>query len=240
MTDPAEIETILTRNLTALQTRITAACSAAGRDSQDVRLIAVTKYAAWEWVNVLARIHRQFGESRPQQLVERAARRPDLEWHLIGHLQSNKVRQAVRAASVIHSIDSRKLLQRVSRIAEEEDRSVEVLLQVNISGEASKSGFDPDTLLQQWEDTVAACTGPVTIIGLMTMAPKSESADQARPVFAALRTLRDRLVSRIPDVRLTELSMGMSRDFDSAIAEGSTMIRVGSALFAGLPEPSSP
>ncbi len=221
-------------NKEAVVTRIQQACARSNRSVDDVRLIAVTKYAEWEWVSALAHIHNDFGENRPQQLAEREPQLPDSTWHLIGQLQKNKCRLAVRHASLIHSVDSMRLLERIGRVAQEEDRAVRVLLQVNVSEEESKSGFVPADLIESWLEVSEQASNHLTITGLMTMAPLSESAEATRPVFRQLSELMDRLNQITGTTTLTELSMGMSRDFEVAIEEGATMIRVGSSLFEGL------
>ena len=199
------------------------------------RMVAVTKYAAVEWVRELVNLGQTtLGESRPQQLVERAGQLgPEIEWHLIGTLQRNKVRAVLPHVSLIHSVDSLKLLERIDAVATELGLKPRVLLQVNVSGEASKQGFGPDDLLENWI-TIAA-RQHVTIAGLMTMAPLVDDPELARPTFVGLRQLRDELRRRTADpALLPELSMGMSNDFEIAIEEGTTLYRIGSLLFEGL------
>ncbi|MCH2202657.1 MAG: YggS family pyridoxal phosphate-dependent enzyme [Fuerstiella sp.] len=228
------IQTKLRTNLESINARISGTCRACGRSPNDVRLVAVTKYARWEWVQALAKIHSTFGESRPQQLAERQPQLPRIQWHQIGQIQRNKARLAVQHASVIHSVDSLKLLKRLCLLAEQSDRPVEILLQVNISGERSKSGFDPGVITDSWE-TIARTAGThAKLTGLMTMAPIGKISEDARPVFKRLSQLRQQINERDTSPELTELSMGMSSDFDVAIEEGATMIRIGSALFDGL------
>lgn len=230
----ARIHTILRKNLESITNQIERACNASSRSPDDVQLIAVTKYAEWEWVQALAELHSAFGESRPQLLAERQPKLPEIYWHQIGRLQRNKARLAVRHANVIHSVDSLQLLQRLSRLAQEGGRSVELLLQVNITGETSKSGFEPKMVLDSWA-TITQCVGPhAKLTGLMTIAPLTHSSESARPVFAQLAKLQQQLNNQGRSPPLTELSMGMSGDFDVAIEEGATMIRVGRSLFEGL------
>ncbi|MCH2211554.1 MAG: YggS family pyridoxal phosphate-dependent enzyme [Fuerstiella sp.] len=229
-----QIRTTLRANLESINARISDICRACGRSSDDVQLIAVTKYAKWEWVQALAEIHSSFGESRPQQLADRQPQLPEIQWHQIGQVQRNKARLAVLHASTIHSVDSLQLLKRLSLLAEQSACSVKILLQINISGESSKSGFEPDSILDSWE-AIVRTAGPCTkLTGLMTMAPISEMSEDARPVFKQLTRLRQELNQRDSTAVLTELSMGMSGDFDVAIEEGATMIRIGRALFQGL------
>lgn len=227
-----EAEARIAENFRTVRARIAAACARAGRSSDSVRLVAVTKYARPEWVQALVALGvHDLGESRPQQLVERArAMGPGLRWHLVGPLQRNKARRVLPLVSLIHSVGSLRLLQTLDRLAEEMGRAPRVLLEVNISGETAKHGFLPEELTAAWS-AVRECRS-VSIEGLMTMPPLTEDVEQARPVFRRLRELRDRLAD--PGRPLRELSMGMSRDFEVGIEEGATLIRVGSDLFAGL------
>lgn len=234
----SELHSVLADNLAAVRSRMAAACRRAGRDPSAVRLVAVAKYADWSWVRALVDLgQRDLAENRPQQLVERAARLAEeapesgARWHLIGHLQRNKVRPVLPAAGLIHSVDSLKLLQRVGVIGAELQLHPRVLLEVNVSGEASKDGFTPESLEREWE-ALAAVEG-VDVAGLMTMAPESDDPEAARPTFEGLRGLRDRLQARGP-WELAELSMGMSGDFETAIESGATLVRIGSRLFEGL------
>lgn len=227
----------LRENLALVRERIAAACKRSGRDPTQVRIVAVTKYADWSWVEALTGLRMTvLGESRPQQLIERsAAMRRRVEWHLIGHLQRNKVRGVLPIATLIHSVDSWRLLTRIDQIAGELNLQPQVLLQVNVSGEASKGGFSPDELRNEFPQT--GSLSHVRVRGLMTMAPYSDDPEAARPVFCGLRELRDGLRAAAPStVVLDELSMGMSNDFDVAVEEGATLVRLGSLLFEGLTE----
>lgn len=230
---------LLKQNLDTIHDQMAAACLRAGRAVDDVHLIAVTKYAEWSWVESLSALHQQLGENRPQQLAERQMRLPNNEWHLIGQLQRNKVRLALQHASVIHSVDSLRLLERVALAATELQLRPHVLLQINLSGESSKSGFVVEQLRQEWAQ-IANHAETVWIDGFMTMAAESDNPEDARPVFRSLRLLRDELrhsaISRSAGLDLRQLSMGMSGDFIPAVEEGSTMIRIGSKIFAGLAE----
>ena len=230
-----DIDFIITRNLAAVRSEIESACSSVGRNPADVRLVAVTKYADWQWVESLVKFHSTFGENRPQQLAERHEKLPTAEWHLIGQLQRNKAKQAVQTAVLIHSVDSEKLLERVAQVAQELKVRTNVLLQVNVSGEESKSGFTPEELKQAWT-RLAEHQQHVNVTGLMTMAPAFDDPELARPTFGGLRKLRDELNTQAdgPNWNLTELSMGMSGDFFVAIQEGATLVRIGSRLFEGL------
>jgi pyridoxal phosphate enzyme (YggS family) len=167
-------------------------------------------------------------------LLERSAQLDaSVRWHLIGHLQRNKARRILPVATLIHSVDSIRLLTDLERLAGELDVRPRVLLEVNVTGEASKAGFAPPELEASWE---AVCDQTrVRVEGLMTMAPFSANPDDARPAFRDLRDLRDRLAANAASgMTLSELSMGMTGDFEVAIEEGATLVRIGSALFDGL------
>jgi pyridoxal phosphate enzyme (YggS family) len=223
----------LAENLAALRDEMQSACDRAGRSMNDVTLVAVTKYAEPDWVRELAALGvSDLGENRPQQLVERNRQLPDVRWHLIGHLQRNKVRAVLPCTALIHSVDSWKLLERIGQIAGELGSSAKVLLEVNVSSEASKDGFEAHALLADWR--CQPRVENVAVEGLMTMAPLSDDPEQSRPVFRRLRDLRDEMQALRPEFALSCLSMGMSGDFAIAIEEGATHIRVGSRLFAGL------
>ena len=227
------VEQQLERNLSGVRQRIEAACSRAQRDPSSVSLVAVTKYAKLEWIERLPSLGvRAFGESRPQQLVERAALLSGIKWHLIGQLQRNKVRSVLPHAALIHSVSSLRLLQRISDVAGELGRTARVLLQVNVSGEDRKQGFDPTELRRRWPDVRQV--PHVQIGGLMTMAPLTDDLQAARPTFRGLRQLQDDLRSESGDRELGTLSMGMTGDLEVAIEEGATMVRIGSALFDGM------
>lgn len=238
-------------NLAQVRERIAAAARRAGRRPEDVTLVGVTKYVEWPVIELLiaAGCH-DLGESRPQQLWDRAARceaaaaatqtnsaatvpGPAVRWHLIGHLQRNKVERTIGLVHLIHSADSRRLLEACGQAAARLGRVARVLLEVNISGDAAKHGFTPDELLRDLP-ALAAVPG-IEIRGLMAMAGLDADEHQTRQQFAAVRTLRDQLRSTVaPALTLDELSMGMSGDFEIAIEEGATLVRVGSALFEGI------
>lgn len=226
----------LSNNLASVRLRMAAACQVADRSLDSIQLIAVTKYAKVEWIEGLISLGlSQFGENRPQQLEERQTRWPQVQWHLIGHLQRNKAKSVLGRVALIHSIDSWRLAERLSELAPSDSKvnRIPLLCEVNVSGEASKDGFTIANLCADW-DQLLGLPG-VEIRGLMTMAPLAHDPNEARPVFAKLRQLRDELRARSPiEVTLSELSMGMSGDFEVAIQEGATLIRVGSRLFEGL------
>lgn len=210
--------------------RVAAAAQACGRAPGDVELLAVSKTFPASAIQELYEAGvRRFGENRVAELAEKAAVLPaDIEWHLIGQLQSNKVRKAVQLASVIHSVDSLPLLERIDRIAGEENRHPVVLLEVNVSGEASKSGCTPEALCSLAE-TAVKCRN-LEFRGLMTMAPAGAQEAELERVFRGLAGLRDGLEERL-HCSLPLLSMGMSGDFETAIRCGSTLVRIGSAIF---------
>ncbi|MGA0558240.1 YggS family pyridoxal phosphate-dependent enzyme [Larkinella sp. VNQ87] len=198
------------------------------------KLIAVTKTKP---VALLQEAYeagcRRFGENKVQEMVEKQPQLPaDLEWHLIGHLQTNKVKYIAAFVSLIHSVDSLKLLQEINKQAAKHARVIDCLLQIHIAQEETKFGFDEaeaESLLQSPElETLAN----VRIVGLMGMATNTDDEAQVRREFQSLKQLFDRLsLVQRPNVRFQELSMGMSSDYLIAIAEGSTMVRVGSAIF---------
>jgi pyridoxal phosphate enzyme (YggS family) len=252
-------------NLTTVRGRIAEAAQAAGRSADDVRLVAATKYVDAATTGRLAALGQlDLGESRPQQLWEKAAalKGAGVRWHLIGHLQRNKVRRTLPHVHLLHSGDSDRLLAEVNqeRAAAEragpgsagDDRAkLGVLLEVNISGDMAKHGFAPEALgidaeaIRRFADRLSEFSH-LDVRGLMCMAGLDDDPAGARRDFARLRELRDRLQRDWAGrFTLAELSMGMSGDFESAIAEGATIVRVGSALFEGvsddgdkLPEPS--
>ncbi len=218
------------QRLAGVRERIAAAARAAGRLPETVRLVAVSKTVDAAAVGeALAAGQRAFGENRVQELAAKAAALPgDCEWHLIGHLQQNKARAAVQDAAWIHSVDSLDLLERLDRIAGEEGRRPRVLLQVNMTGEATKSGLVPEAV----PAVVAAARACANLScrGFMTMAEFEADEAALRACFGGLRRLRDEVAERC-GMDLPELSMGMSGDYEIAIAEGATMVRVGTAIF---------
>ena len=224
-------------NLEEIRGRLTAAAERAGRDPASVRLVAVSKtYPAEAVAAASSTGQRIFGESRVQEARDKIPACPSgLEWHFIGHLQKNKVRQALPLFPFFHSIDSAALAGAIDRIAGETGAEAQGLLEVNVSGEESKHGFTPDELRSQFP--ALAKLPHLRIRGLMTMAPYSDDPEDARPVFRKLRELRDELQSAHQHP-LPELSMGMSGDFEPAIEEGATLVRVGSSIFGTRPRPN--
>jgi len=220
-------------NLACIRERIADAAGRSGRSPDDVRLIAVSKTHPIDAVRAAADAgQRDFGENKVQEALQKIAQSTDirLKWHLIGHLQSNKARKAAGAANAIHAIDSVDLLTRVNQAAEAAGRTVEVLIQVDLALEDTKFGA-PVTKVAAIAAAAEGCTA-ARLTGLMLLPPLAENPEDARPWFARLRGLRDGLVeSGVPATRLRELSMGMSHDFEVAIEEGATMVRVGTAIF---------
>lgn len=221
------------KRLAEIRDRIANAAGRAGRQPADVRLIAVSKTHPIDAVRAAADAGQiDFGENKVQEALQKIAQSADtpLRWHLIGHLQSNKVRKAAGMVNVIHAIDSVDLLRRVDQAAAEAGRTVDVLIQVDLALEDTKFGA-PLAEVPAIAQAAAACTA-ANLIGLMLLPPLAENPEDARPWFASLRALRDELAaSGVPAGRLRELSMGMSHDFEVAIEEGATMVRVGTAIF---------
>jgi PLP dependent protein len=229
---------VIQANLAAVRERIAGACRQAGRDPGEVRLVAVTKYV--DAVTTAATIRAgclELAESRPQAIWEKAATLSDApaRWHLIGHLQRNKVRRTLPLLSMLHSLDSLRLLQAITaEAASTETTHCDVLVEVNLTDDPGRSGAAVADL--QALVTAAAAARGVRLTGLMGMAghPDADAAD-ARRDFARLRQLRDELAPRLPTPGLLhDLSMGMSGDFEAAILEGATIVRIGSALYEGL------
>ena len=227
----------IARNLARVRTDIAEACSRGGRKPADVQLVCVTKYARPEWIDGLLECGESvLGESRPQQLEQRAAEFPDhVKWHLLGQLQRNKVRRTLAAASLLHSVDSLRLLERIETIATDEGRRPAVLLQVNCSDDPTRTGFTTESLRTAWPRVCGLTRTDVR--GLMTMAPPSADPLETRAAFDSIRDLAVELGEiRIEQggAALQELSMGMSNDFEIAVEAGATLVRLGRTLFEGL------
>ena len=226
----AVARTVIERNLRLVRERIAIAAQRAGRDPAAVTLVAVAKTVGLEEIKALYDLgQRDFGENRVQQGVERVRATADLpaRWHMIGHLQRNKVKPALEAFGLIHSVDSERLAAEIDRRAAERGEIRDVLLEVNISGEDSKHGLSPVNVPSQL--TAISSFTHVRVTGLMTMAPYGIPADAVRPIFRQLRKMRDNLQVRFPN--LQHLSMGMSQDYEIAVEEGADFVRVGTALF---------
>ena len=220
----------LAENLDHVRATIDEAARRAGRPSSSVKLIAVSKTHPAEVIREAVEAGQEsFGENRVQEAMIKIPVLPGrLEWHLIGHLQSNKVRKALPLFQLIHGVDSVDLARDIDRIAAEAGAHPRVLLEVNVSGEGSKHGFAPEALERGLEQLLALSR--LQVEGFMTMAPLAPEAEASRPYFASLRKLRDRLSAQA-GVPLDTLSMGMSGDYEVAVEEGATLVRVGSAIF---------
>lgn len=230
------MQAVIAGNLQRVQERIARAAERSGRQPGDVRLVAVTKYVGpREAAAVVAAGCHDLGESRPQDLWSKAEALQALpvRWHLIGHLQRNKIRRTLPHVGLLHSADSRPMLAALDRVAGELQRVVDVLLEVNISRDHAKHGF----LAEQLEPLLPELSTyrQLRFLGLMAMSGLGSAPAAAQRQFQQVRQLRDQLRAVCPpEVRLDELSMGMSGDFEQAIAEGATLVRIGSALFEGL------
>jgi pyridoxal phosphate enzyme (YggS family) len=219
--------------LAEIRDRIANAAGRAGRKPDEVRLIAVSKTHPIEAVRAAAAAGQlDFGENKVQEALQKIAQGADMSirWHLIGHLQSNKARKAAQAVGAIHAIDSIELLKKVDQAASEAGRKIDVLIQVDLALEDTKFGA-PAGDVRAIVEAASTCHA-ASLTGLMLLPPLTENPEDARPWFQQLRALRDELVaSGAPADRLRELSMGMSHDFEVAVAEGATMVRVGTAIF---------
>jgi PLP dependent protein len=226
--------TQIEKNLAEVNDRIQAAALRVGRIPASVRLVAVSKTVDLDRIRAaISAGQRLFGENYLQEAREKiAALGHEVSWHLVGHLQSNKAKNAVELFDLMHGVDSLKLAQALEKATAARGRFQEILLQVNLAGEASKSGVAPEdapALLEQ-----VRCLPHLKVEGLMTMPPFFPEPEEARPYFRALRELAERLrdVSGLP---LRELSMGMSGDYEVAVEEGATLVRVGTAIFGSRP-----
>lgn len=224
----------LAARLTAVRERIAAAANASGREPEEVKLIAISKTHPASVIRTLIELGAgDLGENRVQEAEEKIAEigRDRARWHLVGHLQANKARRAVNLFEVIHSLDSLDLAQRLDRLCAEEGREkLPVLIQVDLGHEETKSGIDESELTDLVESLKSLTH--LELIGLMTLPPFFDDTEQSRPFFRRLRELRDELGSRGAfGNRKGELSMGMTHDFEIAIQEGATMVRIGTAIF---------
>jgi hypothetical protein len=223
----------ISSRLAEVRGRIASAAQSAGRDPSSVRLVAVSKTFPIDAVReAFAAGQREFGENRVQEALQKIAGSTDLliRWHLLGHLQTNKARKAGAAFATIQSVDSVELLQKLDVAAGEAGTRPELLIQVDLAGEATKFGAAPADVPRLFD--AAARLQAARVVGLMTLPPVPDTPEDARPWFRRLRGLRDEwLASGVPASMLGELSMGMSGDFEVAIQEGATMVRVGTAIF---------
>jgi pyridoxal phosphate enzyme (YggS family) len=238
--EPPLDEARLRERLASLERRLQARAEAAGRDPDGFRVVAVTKGFGVDAVQLAVRAGlTRLGENRVLEALPKVAAEPAAEWHLIGHLQSNKARRAVEAFSWIHSIHEPALLDRIESLAHDANATPRLLLQVNLSGEVTKSGWNAERFVDDLHPRsgLVAALGRLRlarVVGLMTIAPFGATEDEARAVFRALRERRDRL-EQLAGTRLPELSMGMSADAEAAVAEGATLVRIGTSLFGPRP-----
>ncbi len=221
-------------NIQAIKERMARAAASCGRRPSEITLVAVTKTFPEEAIlQAIAAGVRQFGENRVQEAEGKVLYFrgfPELEWHLVGHLQSNKARRGAELFDVIHSLDSVKLAIRLDQAAKEIGKIISVLIQVDFGGEETKFGAAPDRI-REIVDAISNLK-QLRINGLMTIPPYFDDPENARPYFAKLRNLSDLLETRLPGcLGQRHLSMGMSHDFEAAIREGATMIRIGTAIF---------
>jgi PLP dependent protein len=223
----------LETRLAGVRGRLARAAGRARRDPSTVRLVAVSKTFSAEHVRAAAAAGQvDFGENKVQEALQKIAHTSDLQikWHLVGHLQSNKARKAGAEFSMIHSVDDAALVAKLDESARAAGRSLELLVQVDLAGEATKHGAREEELASIF-DAARGCRS-ARIVGLMVLPPATDDPEGARPYFRRLRGIRDGLLARgVDGSMLTELSMGMSRDFEVAVEEGSTLVRVGSAIF---------
>jgi len=220
----------IAENLERVRSQIAGAAAKSGRSPDAVELVAITKTHPAEKVREAIEAGQSlFGESRVQEARSKIPELPsNVRWHFVGHLQKNKVRQALPLFEMVHSVDSLALAQDMNRIAEEEGLHPRALLEVNVAGEGSKFGFSPEKLRDQMEELLALSR--LSILGLMTVPPLTRESEVSRKHFAELRELRDRLQTEFR-VDFAQLSMGMTQDFSIAVEEGATLVRVGTAIF---------
>ena len=223
----------IAQRLTVIRERIAAAARSAGRDPSSIRLVAVSKtFPASAVREAFQSGQREFGENRVQEALQKIEGLADLDvrWHLLGHLQTNKARKAAPAFAMIQSVDSVELLEKLDRAAADAGTAPDLLIQVDLAREATKFGAPPAEA-RRILDAAAGCTA-ARVTGLMTLPPVPDIPEDARPWFRQLRELRERWRSEgVPPAMLAELSMGMSGDFEVAVQEGATIVRVGTAIF---------
>lgn len=222
----------LAENIAQVRAHIVEAAEKVGRDPAEVTLVAVSKTRPVQFVEMAYNCGvTDFGENRVQEALAKIEQwHPQhLRWHLIGHLQRNKAGKVVGPFACIHSVDSLQLAQTLSRHAQEREKELSILLQVNVAGEVSKEGMSPDEVPELARQIVALPA--LHVEGLMTVAPLVPDPEEVRPVFRTLRQLRDRLRVEVPASHWTQLSMGMTDDYRVAIEEGATIVRVGRAIF---------
>ena len=214
-----------------VQSAIEKACKRSGRSPEEIKLIAVSKTFPAEVIQQAYDAGlRIFGENKAQELRDKAPQLPaDIEWHFIGHLQSNKIKYAAPVSALIHSVDSLSIAEALSAFAVKKGMEIPVLIEVNTSGEASKFGMTADDVEENFKQI--RMLENIKVRGLMTIGPMTADEERIRNSFRLLRSLRDKLAAIADESEIAALSMGMSQDFEIAIEEGSTMIRVGTAIF---------
>lgn len=231
-----ELQEQLAANIAQVRAHIEAAAQRAGRSVREITLVAVSKTKPVELVEIAYNLGvTDFGENRVQEALPKIAtfHPAGVHWHMIGHLQGNKAGKVVEAFDAVQSVDSLRLAQTLDRLAATRETRLPVLLEVNVAGEASKTGMAfADTLAMARQ---IAALPHLEVQGLMTVAPQSDDPEAVRPVFRTLRTLRDRLREAIPDCSWQHLSMGMTDDYSIAIEEGATIVRIGRAIFGSRP-----
>ena len=231
-----EYDMILSGRLDVIRRELADAAIRCGRNPEDVKLIAVSKTVD---IPLMEAAFRQgatrFGENRVQEFLRKSAAFPDsAEWHFIGRLQTNKVRQLAGRKLLLHSLDRKELIEEMARISARDGCRWEALVEVNVSGESSKAGVPPERVEELLR--FASATGCIHVRGLMTVAPYSEDPESARPFFRGLRDLAVDMRSRkLDNVSIEHLSMGMSNDFYVAVEEGATLVRIGTAIFGSRP-----
>jgi pyridoxal phosphate enzyme (YggS family) len=218
-------------NLKDVTLRISRCCEKSGRNASSVKLVCITKEADLGRIEeILALGVKDIGENRVQDALSKYSTIGNrVIWHMVGHLQTNKVKDAVNIFSLIHSVDSLRLASEISKEAKKINKVQDILVQVNASGEESKFGIAPEDLSGFFKE--ASLYPNINILGLMTIAPETEDTEAARPVFRRLRELRERLENSRLTAHGLQLSMGMTNDFEVAVEEGSTMVRIGRAIF---------
>jgi pyridoxal phosphate enzyme (YggS family) len=226
----------IAENIATLQDQLATAAKRANRDPDEITLMAVSKTFPVESIREAhAAGLRVFGENRVQEFAGKSGSvrdLPDAKWHLIGHLQTNKAAKAAELFDAVDSVDSVRMAEKLNAVAESTGKVLPVLIEVNVGGEAAKSGVTPDSDELERILQGASRWGNLKIQGLMTVPPHSEDPEGSRPYFRQLREMRDRLAARgLPGVGMETLSMGMSHDFEVAIEEGATCVRVGTAIF---------
>lgn len=223
----------IAENLLLVRQRIAVTAQRFGRDPATIRLVAVSKTKAASLVDEALQVGQHlFGENYVQELMAKAGQLPAAEWHFIGSLQSNKVKQLVGLVTMIHSVDRLSLAQEIDRQWRKQQQSCDILIEVNLAEETSKGGASEAEVMELARQF--ALLPNLRVRGLMTMPPFSQDPEGARPYFRRLRQLAQKIAAaEISGVEMDELSMGMSADFEVAIEEGATLVRVGSAIFGG-------